>query len=672
MKSSIQAELDRQAIQENAKAKGPVARMASEYVFGTSDRLLGLVLKLDFAESNFATCDPWKRRCGGVPRGSFVLFKVDPSAVGAEDSEFCQRLILARVKDSAPTPIEANVQQTLFQMHKLQASPDPITQKDFQWRALTASIVGTFFDDLTEANDPRIGFGNDVDTFLSPFSYAVYMPTESHIATLINSFVRSPNAVEIGRLRYTETPSPTSSKIVPILIDPQDLVGEPNAAQRLANFGKTRYGKSNSSKIISTAVFESKLKVAQIFFDPSGEYTYINDQDGTSLFALYHTQSVRYALSPKKREDEKALGLESPRALKVNFYEFPSVGHNLIVSLWPTENASMPGYMRPILDWSPVDASDAPNKKTNASEFNHHWRTMGMWYALLHKADFPSSPGRTAPITFQKNVKAELVKVQGVKLEQGDFSENGQPVAALPAIYSRVSELHRAHAGEKDWFFPSKDGSAYFNDTQLKLLDVLENKSGWTGHNYIRPFNKYHSPSGSSVFKEISDFAHEGKSVVIDLSQGNEAVRRNMVDRVCQDVFNMQNRDFNSEHGLGDRFIMVYFEEAHRLFRADDKDLNSIYNLLAKEGAKLNIAMVYSTQSMTTISPDLLKNTDNFLIAHLDDDRETREVARKYAFRDVAEDVQRIQSKGFVRMLTRSHRFALPVQIHKFKAPKEK
>jgi hypothetical protein len=77
MKSSIQAELDRQAIQENAKAKGPVARMASEYVFGTSDRLLGLVLKLDFAESNFATCDPWKRRCGGVPRGSFVLFKVD-------------------------------------------------------------------------------------------------------------------------------------------------------------------------------------------------------------------------------------------------------------------------------------------------------------------------------------------------------------------------------------------------------------------------------------------------------------------------------------------------------------------------------------------------------------------------------------------------------------------
>ena len=76
--------------------------------------------------------------------------------------------------------------------------------------------------------------------------------------------------------------------------------------------------------------------------------------------------------------------------------------------------------------------------------------------------------------------------------------------------------------------------------------------------------------------------------------------------------------------------------------------------------------MAYSTQSMTTISPDLIKNTDNFLIAHLDDDREAREVARKYAFRDLSDDVQRIQSKGYVWMITRSHRFALPAQIRLF------
>jgi DNA helicase HerA-like ATPase len=153
------------------------------------------------------------------------------------------------------------------------------------------------------------------------------------------------------------------------------------------------------------------------------------------------------------------------------------------------------------------------------------------------------------------------------------------------------------------------------------------------------------------------------------MSQSNEGIRRNIVDRICREIFKRQNERFNSADGIGDRFVMFYFEEAHRLFSKDDTDLNSIYNMLAKEGAKFNIGMVYSTQSMTTISPDLLKNTDNFLIAHLDDDREVKEVTRKYVFRDVAEDVQRIQSKGFVRMITRSHRFALPVQIHKFEPP---
>jgi DNA helicase HerA-like ATPase len=185
----------------------------------------------------------------------------------------------------------------------------------------------------------------------------------------------------------------------------------------------------------------------------------------------------------------------------------------------------------------------------------------------------------------------------------------------------------------------------------------------------VRPFARYHSPEGASVFEDIASAIENGQSVFIDMSQSSDVVRNNLVERICRTVFQRQNQRFNSAAGVGNRFVMLYFEEAHRLFNKDDNDLNSIYNLIAKEGAKLNIAMVYATQSMTTISPDLIKNTDNFFIAHLDDDREAREVTRKYAFRDLADDVQRIQSRGFVRMITRSHRFALPVQIRRFEAP---
>ena len=81
----------------------------------------------------------------------------------------------ARVTNSAPTPVEANVQQTLFQIHRLQAQLDPLTHSDLQWGALKASIVGTYFDVRDGKDDQlRIGFGNDVDTFFSPFAYVAY------------------------------------------------------------------------------------------------------------------------------------------------------------------------------------------------------------------------------------------------------------------------------------------------------------------------------------------------------------------------------------------------------------------------------------------------------------------------------------------------------------------
>ena len=116
----------------------------------------------------------------------------------------------------------------------------------------------------------------------------------------------------------------------------------------------------------------------------------------------------------------------------------------------------------------------------------------------------------------------------------------------------------------------------------------------------------------------------------------------------------------------GKHSVLFYFEEAHNLFRKDDRDLRSIYNRLAKEGAKNRIGMVYATQSMTTLSPDLLKNTENFFIAHLNDDREIGELTKQYEFRDIGLDVQRCKTKGYVRLITLSHRYALPVQIRLF------
>ena len=638
---------------------GQVASIAREYKID-SPRLLGLLLKLDYSEMHVATCDPWKRKCGGVPRNSFVIVKASPTHLSRDDRHFSDRVILARVTDSVPTPVAGDALNTLFEVHKAQAVMDPYTMKELQWSAMRASIVGTFYDGAAGA----ISFGNDVDTFFGAHAYEVYSPSAAHLEILINSFVCCEQPLEIGRLRYTETPSLAGEMHVPIKVDAKDFVGT-TYGQRTALFGKTRFGKSNTIKVIADTILRSDSPPGQVIFDPSGEYTYFNEQDGGSLFLLHAHQSERYSISPKAVTQEQESKLSPPRLLKLNFYDAVSVSHQLIVSLWDEINqGNRPGYMVPLLEWAPTDPRQAP-PSSQKSAYNHYWRTMSLWFGVLKLAGFAEPPGLKVTVEFPGPVKQQLVSDANVRCERdtsGTFAAK-QPIGNLPSIFAAVARLWDQSSAQ---LFPTSSGDPYFNDLETKLLSILKGDGTRTGHNYIRPFGtKFHDPNGSSIFAEISNFARSGRTVFIEMAQGNEQVRKVLSERICQRILADMMNEF-SNGTLGNNFVVLYFEEAHTLFRADDKDLNSIYNKVAKEGAKFHLSMVYATQSMTTLSPDLLKNTENFFIAHLDDDREVREVTRKYVFRDIAEDVQRTQSKGYVRMITASHHFALPVQIRKF------
>lgn len=77
--------------------------------------------------------------------------------------------------------------------------------------------------------------------------------------------------------------------------------------------------------------------------------------------------------------------------------------------------------------------------------------------------------------------------------------------------------------------------------------------------------------------------------------------------------------------------------------------------------------MIYSTQSPSTISQELLAQTENFFVGHLSSQDEAKSLGKVNVYYDgVQEDILSSKTPGYMRMLTQSHRFVVPVQVKHF------
>jgi DNA helicase HerA-like ATPase len=153
--------------------------------------------------------------------------------------------------------------------------------------------------------------------------------------------------------------------------------------------------------------------------------------------------------------------------------------------------------------------------------------------------------------------------------------------------------------------------------------------------------------------------------VIIDLSLGDDNTKRFFSERVCHHIFSEAMARFTK--AKPNTYIQFYFEEPHNLFpKREDKDLSQIYNRLAKEGAKLNLGILYATQEVSFISSNILKNTQNWFVSHLNNQDELREIAKYYDFEDFTDSLRRTTDQGFIRMKTYSNAFIVPVQIDRF------
>ena len=383
----------------------------------------------------------------------------------------------------------------------------------------------------------------------------------------------------------------------------------------------------------------------------NGEYANANLQDeGTAIFEKYSNITTRYSVLDK-------LGF---KVLKVNFFKEIAVGFELICSLLADENSD---YIKSFLS---VDFEEPEDKFS--SSYTRWARKVAVYQCCLKAAGFTVPNNHKVKFSGHKDINGQIML--GKTLDP----TNGINLDDALAFWTWVADH------QDDQFFVSyraKKGHDWVDEDLKALLVFLTRKRNLSGAASLSGFRKlvplkdYHTILSDTSFEtDIVNCLRRGDIVIIDLSQGDPVIQQTFAEKICLSAF--RNSMDNFVNNRPNNFIQFYFEEAHNLFpQKDDKDLSRVYNRIAKEGAKLNLGLIYATQEVSSISSNILKNTQNWFIAHLNNDDELKEIKKFYDFEDFCGSLIRYSSgsdKGFIRMKTYSNAFIVPVQVDRFTA----
>jgi DNA helicase HerA-like ATPase len=617
-------------------------------------RFVGYVIELGYDSARIITSDPYKQAVGGIPRGTFLVM------VPFDIAQMVPHFTLLRVEDVAPTPLGPQVQQTYFELHKKSMPElDIWTQSELQWGALSTSVLGMFYPNQSETE--RLDFAGDVNAIVSAHRYKVYAPDDDLLNLIVNGTIRREQRFSIGRLRVTESQLPFNSAPLPnvsVDISVKDFTGF-----RTAMFGKTRLGKSNVVKLIASAVIENNDKVGQLIFDINGEYANDNPQDGDrSIRSIYKDRCQVFALNQRD---------ETPsEPLRLNFYEQPSSTLAALASLL-RQNKKDSNYIQSFASVELTPLEEIPTKPFN--EQTRDIRKIQIYWAILKKAGFQADESKLKSLGLRTQYARDFDPHYSKKLRDAAYKARDQePPDEINTLQELVNELEviqefRLADPKRQELKSENSGDPHFDDDAAALMDFFSPKSG-SGPSVLRPYRRYHSPQAGDFAKQTTELLDQGMTVILDLGNATEELRRYFADMLSAEVFNHQEQKF-VDNALGDSYVQLYFEEAHNLFPRDAKEMTDVYSRFAKEGAKFHIGIVYSTQSPSTISQELLAQTENFFVGHLSSQDEVRALERvQVAYQGLGGEIMKAKTPGYMRMLTFSHRFVVPVQARKFGA----
>ena len=645
------------------------------------------------------TNDAWKERVAGVPHNSFLVAAgFDPENLTGSH-ELDREVVLLRVlepvvlpsdRDLVRTVIEHNQRRTEEEVFKtdLHDGHDPITHNELQFGGMRCRILGTFYMD-----NGVLRLGSDLENYMACTRLRAFKPSAKALEAIINhinpetaakaleeakktGFTKVPVPLEIGTVRYTSTARlhrAQGQPLVPVRVQPADFF-----ARRTAVLGMTRTGKSNTVKtqVAAThlAAKRGGVTVGQIIFDVNGEYANANHQDdGSSIADVFGGDTVRY----RAVEMPAGSGFQD---LRTNFYAEPAQALNLLASLTKDDPYRKQTDLEGFLD-SSLEEPDA----TAQSEHNRWTRRVAIFQCILSEAGYKAPPGQQVRFSCSTAVNTAVVaKLNALAVAQGQTAgtwpapANGKLTLALAdgVEWFKAARLvnYELRANNSIGLPSSTKGAGWVDPSIESYLNVMAraNVTGLSirGYRSIVPFATYHSPHRTAdVVDEIIAHMLAGRIVILDLSAGPVEVRTVLSERIARQIFERSMAAMNA--GNVPPNMVIYVEEAHNLIGRDE-ELTSTWPRIAKEGAKARIAFVYATQEPSSIHPNILANTENWYVTHLNNDDELKALSKFYDFADFRDSLKSAQDVGFARIKTLSSPFVIPTQIHRFTPQKLK
>lgn len=673
----------------------PQTEMSIDQLLQDADHVGG-VFSTGYDTCDILTNDRWTQDAGGLPRHTLLIARPlleGDEIVSEEDVHNSHRIpeeptgfqrpdpsdaesthaLLLRVAEPADIPQEGRLRTNRFDAMREAitgdggGTPSPedfvdvLTRREMQYSGVQTKILGTFHQKTNEDGEEKLTLTSDVQTFFSAGHYVVYKPNGDALQWIASyPTTTDDNPVKLGNVRYTTTDIWGDHSGVGMYFDVDEFIGAKTAV-----FGMTRKGKSNTMKIIAGAIEDHASGIGQLIFDPSGEYAYANDQDKECALGELYDASGKISTVYKFAAEEES---DRFRPLRTNLLSRSNldVVEEYVRRELLGETADYVGRFLSTEIKSPSEIEELEGGDRN----RHKWR-LSAYMAVVSKAigeeAYPEEDDATIYISVNDDVldainnhaKETHEKNQYSCIPLGYYRGANTLVDFWEAVAQNTEEINQAHPRDGEWV----------DDELDNILEMLRVSGSQSGYQKLSELRKYHNPDREvDVANEIYDLLAEGEMVIVDISNGLEKVVTSETERIVGKLLDESMQRFR-EAGPDEELpkIQVYLEEAHQHFEEyrENEGMNPFVTL-AKEGAKFEIGMAYSTQEVTSIDSRVRANTANWVVTHINSKREIKKLSKYYNFEDFAESIRNVETVGYARAKTYAGEHIVPIRVSMF------